>query len=66
MLSAYGCIAEQKNSTWLAEIESITIKRHQRLLPGLHHLMIFFDHRGCLEVIAQNVVISERVTAPEI
>jgi hypothetical protein len=66
VVSAYSRIAEQPNSAWLAEIEAITTKRHQKMFPDLRHLVVFFDHCGCLEVIAQNVEISKCVEEPSI
>lgn len=56
MVTAYSRILEIENSDWLAGLSSLALEHHQQLLPGLRHMMLFFDHYGCLEVIAKSVI----------
>lgn len=52
MADAYSCVCEVINSEWLATLEDRFVDAHHELPPSYRHLMIFFDHYGCLEVIA--------------
>ncbi|MGH7957249.1 MAG: hypothetical protein ACREH8_09570 [Opitutaceae bacterium] len=65
MVVAYSRIAEVPESEWIFDIRKATEQKQQQLMPGVRHMMVFFDHHGCLEVVAKEVVITEKVAAPE-
>ena len=55
MVTAYSKIIELPGSEWINTLEMSASERHQRLMTELRHMMLFFDHHGCLEVIARTV-----------
>ncbi len=60
MVQAYSKIFTVLKSSWLEEIKTIASEKHQNIIVGLRHMMVFFDHYGCIEVISKNVSINEK------
>lgn len=55
MVKAYSVVAEVENSNWLAALRKQAAKSDMRIPDTFNHYMIYFDHVGCLEVIAMSV-----------
>ncbi len=51
MINAYSKICIVSNSKWLMEIKSNA--KHQ-VNDSINHFIIYFDHNGCLEVLAES------------
>lgn len=55
MVSAYSKVCECVNSEWLAQLVSEAKKHGSKFPDGFKHLFVYFDHYGCVEVIARGV-----------
>jgi hypothetical protein len=51
MLDAYSKVCEYDNSVWLAQCR---MESEQKWNPDLRHFRIYFDHYGCVDVIAKS------------
>lgn len=59
MLSAYSRVCECLNSEWIADL-TLEAQKHGATFPNdRRHLFVYFDHAGCIEVLASNVKIEE-------
>jgi hypothetical protein len=54
MIEAYSRICEVLDSEWLRELASKADSTYEPMRPGLHHWMVYFDHHGCVEVLADS------------
>lgn len=54
MPEAYSRLCEIEHSTWLSELRARASAQHQIIPPSQRHFMVFFDHVGCLEVVAES------------
>lgn len=50
MTNCYSKICVIENSSWIAELEDRT---DSEIFSSLKHFMVYFDHNGCLEVLAR-------------
>ena len=64
MPQAYSKIVEVLRSDWLQNFEMVANEKHQSIIQGLQHFMVFFDHYGCVEVIAKSFSIDEKSPPP--
>lgn len=55
MVQAYSRVVEVLDSDWREHLESTAAAGGAKLPPALRHLAIYFDHAGCLEVLASSV-----------
>jgi len=51
MTSAYSKVCVIENSSWIAELEART---DSEIFNSVKHYMVYFDHNGCLEVLARD------------
>lgn len=58
MVEAYNCVVEVENSMWLSSVRQQFQHAFHELSQSKRHFMIFFDHHGCLEVIADTVEVN--------
>ncbi len=58
MVQAYSKVAAVSESPWLKELESAASSSRITLRSGLRHFITYFDHVGCLEVVALSVRLS--------
>ncbi len=52
MVVAYGKVCAQNPSSWISSLRS---HAQHRLPDSVRHFLVYFDHQGCLEVLASNV-----------
>lgn len=55
MVEAYSKVCEVEDSTWLAALRSTAANRHIILSASARHFVIYFDHVGCWEVLAEEI-----------
>ena len=55
MIEAYSrvCIAEE--SPWLNELRRLALEGGEPIADDRRHWIVYFDHYGCLEVVAEDV-----------
>lgn len=51
MTNAYSKVCVIENSSWIGELES---RADSEVFSSLKHYMVYFDHNGCLEVLARD------------
>lgn len=51
MLEAYSRVCEYEESDWLLELATAAAGRPSALAQA-HHYVVYFDHWGCVEVVA--------------
>lgn len=54
LVEAYSAVAEVDESAWLSELRAMADKAHTSLPANARHLAVYFDHSGCLEVVADD------------
>lgn len=54
MIDAYSNVCEYDASEWLVQCRE---KSNPGLRPGLKHYRVYFDHYGCVDVIAEEWVL---------
>jgi hypothetical protein len=64
MIQAYSRVIEHPESPWLSELRTQAKERHQQIFPDLRHMLVFFDHYGCLELVARTVSVDESSGPP--
>ena len=52
MIGAYSAVAEIQDSEWIAALNLATSIERERLPDSLKHFVVYFDHYGCIEVVA--------------
>lgn len=57
MVSAYSKICEIENSSWLRDLKNNALAQGAEMPDSLRHFLLYFDHYGCVEVIAENVAL---------
>lgn len=55
MVDAYSQVLVVEASPWLAELRAIARSAGGDLPASLKHFEVYFDHRGCVEVLAEAV-----------
>jgi hypothetical protein len=55
MVQAYSKVCETVDSTWIDDLRSTAEKRGAVLSASARHFVIYFDHVGCWEVLADTV-----------
>lgn len=55
MVEAYSKVCEVEDSTWLVSLRSIAASRGIVLSASARHFVIYFDHVGCWEVLAEEI-----------
>jgi hypothetical protein len=55
MIEAYSRVCEVEASSWVAELREVAASRRMVVGPAAKHLVIYFDHVGCWEVVAGQV-----------
>jgi len=55
MLEAYSRVCEVENSAWLAALRSTAANRGILLSASARHFVVYFDHVGCWEVLADEI-----------
>lgn len=51
MTSAYSKVCVIENSSWVAKLKA---RADSEIFSSLKHYMVYFDHNGCLEVLARD------------
>ncbi len=55
MVEAYSKVCEAEDSMWLAALRSAAASRGIVLPASARHFVIYFDHIGCWEVLADEI-----------
>lgn len=55
MVDAYSEVGEVEDSTWLSALRDTAAGRGISLSDGARHFVIYFDHVGCWEFIADEI-----------
>ena len=55
MVQAYSKVVEVLDSEWLKDLEGVAAAAGTPLPSGIRHFVAYFDHTGCLEVLASSV-----------
>lgn len=63
MVRAYSRIIEHPDSNWLKELRAAADPKEQ-LSSDFRHLLLHFDHYGCLEFVARSVTVEENSEPP--
>jgi hypothetical protein len=53
MVGAYSRVCVVDESPWLEELRRLSAKSGERIPDDRRHLLVYFDHHGCLEVVAR-------------
>lgn len=52
MMAAYSRVSEVQDSCWLADLQAAAGDGRSLLPSNLRHFLAYFDHVGCVEVLA--------------
>jgi hypothetical protein len=55
MVEAYSRVCEAEGAAWIEQLRSIAAGRGMPLPGTARHFVIYFDHVGCWEVLADDV-----------
>lgn len=59
MVEAYSRVCEVDPSPWLAELREAAASRRATVSASARHFVIYFDHVGCWEVLADNIEVEQ-------
>lgn len=59
MVEAFSKVCARDGSPWLAKLRGRAEEREQVVPASLRHFLVYFDHYGCLEVLAEDVKVEE-------
>ncbi len=65
MVEADSCMCEVDHSGWLAAMRERASQQHSEIPLSQRHFMVFFDHYGCLEVVADSIEVKEVAYGPK-
>lgn len=63
MIEAYSRVCELTTTTWLDELRAAA-DQSSKLSPSARHFLIYFDHIGCWEVLAETFQIEPDALLP--
>ncbi len=55
MIEAYSKVCRYVNSDWLVELSAEAESHASKFPPDRKHFFVYFDHYGCVEVIAEGI-----------
>ena len=55
MIEAYSRVCQVEESSWIAALRESAAAQRMTVDAAARHLVIYFDHVGCWEVVAGNV-----------
>lgn len=65
-VGAYSQICVIENSEWIDVLRATAAPRHQQIPLSKRHFVIFFDHHGGLDVVADSYDVLEDVGGPDL
>lgn len=57
MIGAYSKLCVVEGSSWLSDLRAKSLKSRRSVSGSLRHFIIYFDHYGCIEVVADDAVV---------
>lgn len=61
MVQAYSRLCEIEKSSWRNELSAKATERGQGVPAAARHFLVYFDHYGCVEILAEGVAIDPGV-----
>ena len=59
MVEAYSRVCVVEESPWVKELHQVSSRHRERIPDDLRHMLVYFDHHGCLEVLARGAQIDK-------